>query len=222
MRHVIKEKTDVYAADGDRVGAVDRVVMDPLTRDLSHIVVRKGIFFPEDKVIPVTGIATATEDRINLVPALDPDALPPFEEQHYLPWKAEDEGGWDIDPSTVPLVYYGPYATLTPAFPSMARTVTERNIPERAIALQTGAPVMDRNNEEMGRFDQLITTESGVVTHLVIALDESVDAGKGTMRRAVPISWVDFATEGKVKLSVSSGLVASVAPYHPSDAQVGG
>ncbi len=208
MQLTIKEGTKIYTADGERLGAVDRVVMDPLTRSVSHVVVRKGVFFPEDKVIPLEAIASAIEERINLDPDVDPADLPPFEETHYLPL---EDGEESLGDGSIPLVYYGPYAMVTPVLNTVSRTVVERNIPEDTVALRGGAPVIDRDNVEIGRFDELLMTETGVVTHLVMTRD----LGLVSARRAIPISWVEFATDEKVKLGVTSRLVDASAEYEP-------
>lgn len=41
-------------------------MIDPQTKAVTDVVVRKGFLFPEDKVIPVEVIARATEDRVLL------------------------------------------------------------------------------------------------------------------------------------------------------------
>ena len=81
-----KDGTSVYTFDGQDVGRVDRVVLNPKTKEVTHLVVRKGLLFAEDKIIPLHLIATATEDRVSLREgAGELDDLPPFEEIHYIP-----------------------------------------------------------------------------------------------------------------------------------------
>lgn len=59
-----REGMTVYGADGDKVGKV--VAVDP-----SYVVVEKGFFFPTDYYIPVSAIASATEDEIYLTVSKD-------------------------------------------------------------------------------------------------------------------------------------------------------
>lgn len=54
-----KEGTDVFTIDGDKVGSIDRVVIDPRNNEVTHLVVRKGFFFPTDKVVPMDLVRTA-------------------------------------------------------------------------------------------------------------------------------------------------------------------
>jgi uncharacterized protein (TIGR02271 family) len=54
-----REGMTVYGADGDKVGKV--VAVDP-----AYVVVEKGFFFPTDYYIPLSAIASATEDELYL------------------------------------------------------------------------------------------------------------------------------------------------------------
>jgi sporulation protein YlmC with PRC-barrel domain len=207
----IKDRTDVFTADGDRVGSVDRVVIDPLTDTVSHIVVRKGLFFKEDKVIPADAIVTATEARINLSPDASADDFPLFEERHYVPVTPSV-----LDPragprGALPLAYYGPHGVAVPGNIGITQTVVHRNVPERAVALQAGAAVFDPGGDEVGRFEELIMTSTGVATHLVVHLN---DTG---VRKAIPLGWLDAIGEDEVRIGVVSGMVESIPEYEPTD-----
>ncbi len=81
-----KQGANVSTFDGKSVGTVDRVVLTPKTKEVTHIVVRKGFLFSEDKIIPLSLITSATENQVTLrQDATDLDKLPPFEEVHYIP-----------------------------------------------------------------------------------------------------------------------------------------
>ncbi|MBN2390589.1 MAG: PRC-barrel domain-containing protein, partial [Anaerolineae bacterium] len=43
----------VFTATHERVGHVDRVVINPQTEEVTHIVIRKGFIFAENKVLPI-------------------------------------------------------------------------------------------------------------------------------------------------------------------------
>src|SRR5664279_1951569 len=81
-----KDGTGVYSFEGQHVGHVGRVVLNPKTKEVTDIVVRKGFLFTEDKIVPLSLIATATEDRVTMrEDAGKLDKLLPFEETHYIP-----------------------------------------------------------------------------------------------------------------------------------------
>jgi uncharacterized protein YrrD len=124
----LKKGARVYSAQNDNVGEIDRVVIQPDTGEVTHIVVRKGTFFREDKVVPYGLIAAATEDRLTLREnAGDLKDLPDFEEQHYIVANEHElmrTGGdryvpllyWYppvVPPQGVPYAAAPPYATET-------------------------------------------------------------------------------------------------------------
>src|SRR6059058_2366295 len=83
------QDTPVVTADGQEIGRVDRVVVEPDNQEVTDIVVRKGVLLPEDKVIPIELIKSATPDLVTLIlDAAHAQSLLPFEELHYL---ASDE-----------------------------------------------------------------------------------------------------------------------------------
>lgn len=87
-----KKNAPVYTADDQQVGAIDRVVLDPQTNEVGHIVIRQGWLFTEDKVAPIELVETATEERVQLRSDVkNLDALPQFEEFSYIPYAADTE-----------------------------------------------------------------------------------------------------------------------------------
>src|SRR5690606_28706284 len=84
----IREGVQVFTDDGDRVGVVDRVVVDPASKDVTHLVVRKGVLFIEDKVIPMDKVHIVLEDRVTLREDVgDLNELPDFEESYFVPFE---------------------------------------------------------------------------------------------------------------------------------------
>jgi uncharacterized protein YrrD len=81
----IKDGASVYTADGQGVGRIDRVVLDPRTNEITHLVVREGWLFTEDKVVPVSLVDDAKEARVLLRADVENlDELPMFEETYYV------------------------------------------------------------------------------------------------------------------------------------------
>lgn len=74
-----KQGTHVYTTDGKDVGAIDRVVLDPRTDEVTHVVVRRGWLFTEDKVVPIDLIDQAVAEQVQLRSDVrDLDRLPEF------------------------------------------------------------------------------------------------------------------------------------------------
>lgn len=47
----LKKGADVFSSAGEKIGSIDRVVIDPETKEASHLVVEKGVLFTTNKVI---------------------------------------------------------------------------------------------------------------------------------------------------------------------------
>lgn len=221
----IKNDAKVTTADDKDAGHVDRVVLNPQTKEVTHVVVRQGFLFTEDKVLPIETVASATDDGVTLnVRSEELKDLPLFEETHYVPLDdAELRGRYDYyDPMyAAPLYWYPPTATgaglmLTPYEYGVAgqqyTTATERNIPDDTVALKEGATVITADDKKVGRVAEVLTdSTSGRVTGLVIE--------KGLLlkeEKLVPISWVRRVGEKEVGLAVGSELLERLRPYqHP-------
>lgn len=201
-----KEGTTVYTNDGETVGKVERFVLDPGSRKIIGLVLRKGFLFTEDKVIPISSIATATEDRVNLKPTEGGwDDFPLFEETHYLSPEETELKGY-TQPYHDPLYYYPPAGSMmwyggvmAPVGPT-APAVKERNIPEESVPLTEGANVVSRDGDHVGDVKRVMTDgQSRKVTHFAISQGIIFKEEK-----IIPINWVDSISEDEVHLAVGT------------------
>ncbi len=209
----VTKNTDVYTADDKHVGSVDRIVIDPVTQQLTHVVVRKGIFFPEDKLIHFEDISTATPERINLRQGVDSTRLDPFVERHFVPLDETDlrEGDVVYDPGFVS-AWYGPIGIAPPMHRDALLSVSERNIPDRLLALEAGLAVLSSDHVVVGHLERVLATDDGRPTHFII------DAGGLSLeRRAVPIGWVGEITEEGIALGVTAHMVETIVPLGPDE-----
>jgi starvation-inducible DNA-binding protein len=206
------EDARVYTARDQDLGKIDRIVIDPVAGEVTHLVVRKGIFLPEDKVVPIADIATATAERINLRDEADPSEYRPFEERMYVPLNTDttDDAPGNVSPAPVipPVAWYGPYGAPIPQELPYTRTVTERNIPERAVALAPDARVLANDDSEIGTVEHVITDDAGRTTHLVVGYDIPAPA------RAIPITFVERITDGSVRLAVDPMTIGALPPFN--------
>lgn len=78
-----KLKARVRCTDGE-IGEVRRVIVDPLSREISHIVVGDGLGTPERQV-PIAQVQTVTDDTVHLSASSgEVTALPPFKRDDYV------------------------------------------------------------------------------------------------------------------------------------------
>jgi uncharacterized protein YrrD len=215
------ENAAVLAANGDKVGEVERVVVYPRTRQVTHLVVRKGFLFKEDKVVPVDLVASAIEDAVTLRPdAGDLEVLPDFEEEHLVIVDERELARYGREGRSFPApVYsYPPFGAAPPVaiksgdgsgHAEPVVTITERNVPDETVALEEGAKVISADDEHVGDVEQVLTgPQADRVTHFVIA-----DGLLLKERKLIPSQWVSTMAEDRVELAVGSDLLKSLPEY---------
>lgn len=227
-----KQGVGVRTSDGKSVGQLDRVVVDPRTKEVNYIVVRKGAFFTTDKVVPLTLVASADDEGIALrEDAGDLEQLPDFEERYYVP--ADEAGTPPGAPvtsagagiSAAPTVYayppvvggetaglgnvnaQGTVGALSIPQPVIERT--ERAIPDDNVAIRSGVRVVSADGQHVGSVEQVLTGQyADRVTHFVIA--------QGVLfkdRKLIPVDWVNEIGEEEIHLAVDAPFLAKL-PSH--------
>jgi len=209
---LFKQGTDVFSSDNEKIGTLDRVVMDPKTKEVTHIIVREGFLFTEDKVVPMDLIGSVTDERISLQGSKEHlDELPDYEETHYIPRDAtvdDDMGALYWNPPAYSGAGYSQYPVIYPQYLYIRRT--EKNIPEGMVALAEGAKVLTEDGEHVGNIETLITDPNERVTHLVISSGLLMKE-----RKIIPSHWLSAVAEDEVHLSVDSRLLERLPEYHP-------
>lgn len=207
-----RKGVDMYSSDDHKVGSLLRVVMDPKTRKVSHLVVQEGFLFTENKVVPMELVDSVAEDRIDLRQIKENlDDLPMYEETHFVPI---DEAG--DHPESVywypPVdMYWGRFGGY-PVFPeSQFVRKTEINIPEGTVGLMEGAKVVASDDENVGAIESMFANPKDKrISHLVVS--------SGLLRkdhRIIPVHWLASVREDEVYLSVDSHFFERLPEYHP-------
>lgn len=212
----LKKGADVFSSAGEKIGSIDRVVINPETKEISHLVVEKGILFTTNKVIPIEYVSMQAGDRIDLeknaeelevLPSYDPDTYINLDKTDY---PDEDQG---IDASYwYPPIYQSWWSTQggSPAWYPKPRYVKAENvIPEETVALKEGARVISKDGEHIGNLEEVIVeTAEDIATHIVVS--------KGFFlkeRKLVPSIWISDIDEDQVILSVWSDLFDQLPEY---------
>lgn len=222
-----KRGADVVTSDGDKVGDVDRVVIDPKTQEVTHLVVEKGFLLTVDKVLPISMVQNATEDRVTLRADVgDLEELPDYKETHYVEVEEArkvEPGDEDVEVETAGSMYWVPPvghswwgtpgylgypATFGYPAPPFVRE-TERNIPEGTVALNEGAPVFSGEGEHVGDVEEVFTEpQSGRVTHILVS--------EGLLlkdRKRVPTTWIKAFEHDEVFLAVGAEVLDRLPEY---------
>jgi uncharacterized protein YrrD len=201
-----KQNVPIFAANGDAIGHLDRVVVDSDKKVITHIVVQKGSLTKEEKVVPISLVAEATDDRINLrQEAGDMHGLQAFEEKHYVMSGDTTGGGGSV--VSQPLAGM-PGAVVSEPRAKYVKQV-EQHIPTGTVALKEGATVVAADGTHVGHVEKVITdVPPDQATHLLIS--------KGLLskeRKLVPIQWVSVLSEDEVHLTVEPEQVDRLEPY---------
>ncbi len=218
-----KENAEVVTWDGDKVGRIDRVVIDPRTSEVTDLVVKKGLLFTEDKVIPIDRIDSATEDRVVLKEGSgNLEDFSDFQESHYVPVDQADPA--EQAGLIRPMAWYYPFPGegWWGAYPGYGRppfvVTTEKNIPSGTVPIKEGSKVLGSDGEHVGDVERIYTepTENRV-THLVI-----VRGLLSRERKLVPTAWVEEVAEEEIRLSVTKAFIDRLPDYSPAREEGGG
>jgi uncharacterized protein YrrD len=219
-----KEGTKVFTADGQQVGNISRVVLDPHTKEVTHVVVNKGFLFTQEKVVPISLIGAATDERVTLRDdAGDLQSLPDFVETHYVLVEEENTASREDEHATS-LYWYPPVGmmwrqpggylgdTTYFGYPIPSYVIeTERNIPTDTVPLKEGAKVISSDGTHVGNVEAILTEPKGNrATHLVLS--------QGLIfkeKKLVPTVWISEVKADEVHLEMGSRLLNELREYQP-------
>lgn len=210
----LKEGTGVYTPENEQIGEISGFVLDPNTGEVTHLVIRKGTFFPEDKVIPFDMVRSTGADKVILNQAIENvDELTPFEETHYVRTQEADLSRGDYPQSDMmPVYYWYPphgFAGYPVGYYGLPRTETDRNIPEGTMPIREGTNVISSDGDHVGDVESLfVDGNTNRVTHFLIS--------QGLLfkdRKLVPAHWTNTVTENQVRLSVSKDVLENLPAY---------
>jgi len=206
-----RKGTDVISREGKKIGELERVVIDPQTREVVYLVVKSGFLLMNDRLISSDQVGEATDQQIVVNISQDHlDELPAFEEFHYVSVENDniDNAGqfyWYPPPAGwyLPGGYY-------PFVRPLYIRVSEKNIPENTVALREGAKVFTTDGQHVGNIDRLITdADSEYVTHVVISNGLLLKE-----RKMVPAFWLANVSEDEVHLAVDSRFLDRLPGYN--------
>ena len=188
-----KEGESVYTSDGTEAGRLHRVVIDPETHAVTHIVIQRGLLNKEDKVVAVEKIISSLQDGVILdCSAEELNEMAPLNTTHLVPMTGS--GGRDTYVSGAP----GSFLNQSPE-DYVVEEIT-RTIPEKLVALKEGAQVVSADDDQVGNIERVVTDPQTLqVTHFIVS--------QGLLRKVrkiVPIGWVSMWDEDKVFLEVGT------------------
>jgi len=204
----------VYSADGQDIGSVDRLIIDPGTSEVRSAVIRKGMFLPRDIEVPIAALRRAADGELALdMSADDVQNLPEFADtmyilpppQYQLPdgftagslyWPAGTMMG---PPQNIPATTVVPDAATGRATQDAARIgPSEQDIDGALIG--KGSTVSGREGEIIGKVTELaFDPNTGELSGLVVRSGLLIHND-----RHIPSALIDTVEEGVITLKVNA------------------
>ncbi|HYI15673.1 MAG TPA: PRC-barrel domain-containing protein [Thermomicrobiales bacterium] len=190
--------SDIYGNDGEKLGVVDSLVVEPDNGAISSVIVRKGLFFPTDKILPASAVTSVDEQGVHVnVSKADVEQLTEYMDAEYV---------WP------PAGYYGSYGSHGYMWPATSVYATglmvDDEIEERhpgSIILSEGTLVVDNDNDDVGRITEMATDDRGRVVGFRVE--------EGFFRHHehyIPANLVDTADDVVVRLKVPKERLESI------------
>lgn len=211
-----KQHVVVLNADGQELGRLARVVIEPKSNEVTHLVIRRGWLTVHDKVLPLERVEIGAEDGIIVRLTLDEfDQLPDLEEAQFVTVDESKLGKSEETDAARPLpaIYWLPTSPHSPLLPNVSgptfRATSHLNIPAGTVAVKEGAQVIARDGKRAGQVDEVLTADKGErITYVLISSGQWVKE-----KKLIPISWIETLGENEVHLAVESGTIDRLPAY---------
>lgn len=207
----------VMSQDGEQIGNVERLIVDPEERVVREFIIKEGTFLSTDRIIDIDLITSIDDDgTVHLsIPADKADTLPPFVETRYVA-PAEHElnempqawfgaagaaGGGPLffGPAGPASGEPGQGSLFDPASPSTTPPEPDYPVDQSSVVIDEGTNVVDRDGESVGTVDEVHYDNAGKVARF------KVETGTIFSKKLdVPLKWVDSIQPDAVRLSVTS------------------
>jgi sporulation protein YlmC with PRC-barrel domain len=176
------------------------VVINPVLRKVTHLVVRKEGIIRNEWLVPVDWVAETGPDRIRLNRTREElERAKPFVETELIAGR-ESYSGYDY-----PANKYMEFPFVAPG-QSIPVPLEHRNIPPDELAVRRGAKVEARDGR-IGRVDEfMIDPTTGNISHLVLTKGHLW----GKKEVTIPVCEIDRIEEGTVYLKLAKEQVESL------------
>lgn len=188
----------VVCQDGQAVGRSTYVILDPLSKVVTHVVVQTKGLAGDEYLVPLDRIIETAPDRILLrCEREDLSDLQPFKKVEFVgPGSEADVAAWDWAAYQPDEMMMWPY--VAPGEGALGTYVPVEQVPPEEMALRRGTRVQAADGA-VGRVDEfLINPETGQISHLVLRQGHLW----GQRDVTIPLSAIDRIEEDTVYLSL--------------------
>ena len=213
----------VHCTDGV-YGELSDVVIDPLKRRVTHLVVQPHHRHDLARLVPVDRAHAATPSDAEILldyTAAEIGGLEPLEKSAYLRLGQApvEDPDWDVGiESMLALPYFGSFASgslgtgMMPVGLDEYVAETYDRVPKDRIEVRRASAVISRDDHRLGYVDGFVVDGEELITHLV--LEQGHLWGKHEV--TIPINAVASIVNDEVKLTLSKDQVADLksVPVH--------
>ncbi len=195
------EGATVLTADGEKVGTIRQIIVDPDSTEITHLVASEGFLLPRDSLIPVGAVAETRDDETILKPGTDVLSFEAFDQRRFSPDLAGGQPVAGLGFTLYPIPGFRAAAGVETGMPA-----TEPSVPGSSpgsASIEAGTPVVSRDGDKVGKVDEVMTRDGGAIDAIVVK--------SGflwfTRRRIVPIGWIGEIQTDRVVLNVAKDQV---------------
>lgn len=199
----------VFTTDGE-AGTLRYVVLDPATREVTDLVVEKGLLLKEDRVVSVADVSHVDEDGIYLI--LSSEELKQRRRFKHAEFVVPD---WEVKApykASEVLAWMDPYVGMPNFAQPTVRVHIDEGVSNEAATIGKGTPILTRLGERVGTLDHaVVDPESRQPIYLVLRLP-------GIRRRRVVVSATqvkEWAHDGVI-LNLERSDLKALPPYTPA------
>ena len=202
----------VHATDGE-VGHLTDVIVDPVARRVSHIVVAENTLGGREFLVPVERIVATDRQTVRLdCTGEEVGGFPEFTSTRYVPITSpEAQPALDAIQATMTPTPYGDFGYAPFGYEPLALrygmtddgkvAVLDRNVPAGGLAVDSGSRVVSSDGKDVGEVEAFLLGGDGTaITHVVLR--------RGRLSKAVevtlPVSTVASAGDGTARLALSA------------------
>jgi uncharacterized protein YrrD len=222
----LKQNAIVKNMQGDKLAHIERVVIDPRDKQVTHLVAEKGLFFKTAKVIPIDMVDKANKEEVVLMQSVDDlDSLPDFETEHHIPARVQDAKNEISEQQVETLYWYSPTPTRSwwgeragfAQYPNFLKppyvVTTERNIPEGTVPLKEGAKIFSSDGNLMGNLEKVYTqAPENRAAYLLLSKGSFAEE-----KKLIPTAWISTILEDKIHLSVKTAIISNLPEFKNSN-----
>lgn len=202
--------SDVHFTDGE-TGKLVKVVIDPHTKRVTDLVVKVGLLFKKERIIPVELVEDVEDDGIQLIIfSQELNNYPEYSETEFADSDPVllDELGYSPDQGVQWALRYGKALAGKVWGQPRIREHVEEDAAAGKVAIGRGTRVRN-GHETIGYVDHLLVDEDGQITNLIVR------RGLLPFRAVIPISMVEKVDGESVLVPASRKELQSLAKFTP-------